>query len=58
MCENSRQRVIHIPIAVAVIFLSLQVAGAVVGGWHRWVWALAGPIMLSNMTTPLLGTER
>jgi hypothetical protein len=32
MCENSRQRVIHISIAVAVIFLSLQVVGAVVGG--------------------------
>ncbi len=32
MCENSRQRVIHISSAVAVIFLSLQVACAVVGG--------------------------
>jgi MATE family multidrug resistance protein len=29
--------------------------GAPLGGWHRRVWALAGPIMLSNMTTPLLG---
>ncbi len=28
MCENSRQRVIHISIAVAVIFLALQVACA------------------------------
>ncbi len=33
MCENSRQRVIHISSAVAVIFLSLQVVGAVVGGY-------------------------
>ncbi len=32
MCENSRQRVIHISTAVAVIFLAVQVAGAVVGG--------------------------
>ncbi len=29
--------------------------GAPVGGWHRRVWALAGPIMLSNLSTPLLG---
>ena len=29
--------------------------GAPAGGWHRRVWVLAGPIMLSNMTTPLLG---
>ncbi len=27
--------------------------GAPAGGWHRRVWSLAGPIMLSNMTTPL-----
>jgi hypothetical protein len=32
MCENSRQRVIHISIAVAVIFLEWQVACAVNGG--------------------------
>jgi hypothetical protein len=32
MCENSQQRVIHISSAVAVIFLSLQVVGAVAGG--------------------------
>jgi hypothetical protein len=32
MCENSRQRVIHMSIAVAVIFLALQVACAVNGG--------------------------
>jgi hypothetical protein len=32
MCENSRQRVIHISSAVAVIFLRLQVARAVNGG--------------------------
>ena len=32
MCENSRQRVIHISTAVAAIFLALQVAGAVNGG--------------------------
>ena len=25
------------------------------GDWHRRVWALAGPIMLANLTTPLLG---
>lgn len=30
-------------------------AGAPAGGWHRRVWALAGPIMLSNISTPLLG---
>lgn len=29
--------------------------GAPVGGWHRRVWALAVPIMLSNLSTPLLG---
>ena len=29
--------------------------GAPAGDWHRRVWALAGPIMLSNLTTPLLG---
>ena len=23
--------------------------------WNRWVWRLAGPIMLSNITVPLLG---
>jgi hypothetical protein len=32
MCENSRQRVIHISSAVAVIFLESQVVDAVVGG--------------------------
>ncbi len=32
MCGNSRQRVIHISTAVAVIFLRLQVACAVNGG--------------------------
>jgi hypothetical protein len=32
MCENSRQRVIHISTAVAVIFFALQVARAVDGG--------------------------
>ncbi len=31
MCENSRQRVIHISIAVAVIFLRWQVACTVIG---------------------------
>ncbi|NIA69047.1 MATE family efflux transporter [Pelagibius litoralis] len=25
------------------------------GDWHRRVWKLAGPIMLANLTTPLLG---
>ncbi len=25
------------------------------GNWHRRVWALAAPIMLANLTTPLLG---
>lgn len=29
--------------------------GAPAGGWYRRVWVLAGPIMLANMTTPLLG---
>ncbi len=29
--------------------------GAPAGGWHRRVWALAGPIMLANLSTPLLG---
>lgn len=29
--------------------------GAPAGGWHRRVWTLAGPIMLANLTTPLLG---
>ncbi len=29
--------------------------GAPAGGWHRRVWALAGPIMISNVSTPLLG---
>ncbi|MCH7795522.1 MAG: MATE family efflux transporter [Proteobacteria bacterium] len=29
--------------------------GAPLGGWHRRVWALAGPIMISNVSTPLLG---
>ncbi len=33
MCENSRQRVIQISIAAALIFLSLQVACAVNGGY-------------------------
>ncbi len=33
MCENSLTRVIHISIAVAVIFLALQVACAVNGGY-------------------------
>jgi hypothetical protein len=32
MCGNSRQRVIHLSSAMAVIFLSLQVVDAVVGG--------------------------
>ncbi len=32
MCENSRLRVIHISIAVAAIFLALQVAYAVNDG--------------------------
>jgi hypothetical protein len=32
MCENSRQRVIHISTAAAVIFLASQVAWAAVGG--------------------------
>ncbi len=34
MCGNSRQRVIHISSAVAVIFLESQVACAVNGGEH------------------------
>ena len=25
------------------------------GGWHRRVWRLAGPIILANVSTPLLG---
>src|SRR3546814_8258787 len=25
------------------------------GAWHRRVWQLAGPIILANLTTPLLG---
>ncbi len=29
--------------------------GAPAGGWHRRVWALAVPIMLANISTPLLG---
>ena len=29
--------------------------GAPAGGWHRRIWILAGPIMLANLTTPLLG---
>ena len=29
--------------------------GVPAGGWHRRVWTLAGPIMLANLTTPLLG---
>ncbi len=29
--------------------------GAPAGGWHRRVWALAVPIMLSTLSTPLLG---
>jgi MATE family multidrug resistance protein len=29
--------------------------GAPLGDWHRRVWALAGPIMISNVSTPLLG---
>ena len=29
--------------------------GAPVGGWHRRVWWLAGPIIVSNLSTPLLG---
>jgi MATE family multidrug resistance protein len=29
--------------------------GASGAGWHRRVWVLAGPIMLSGLTTPLLG---
>ena len=33
MCENSRQRVIHISIAAALIFLALQVACAANGGY-------------------------
>jgi len=32
MCENSRQRVIHISMAAAMIFLAMQVARAVAGG--------------------------
>ena len=32
MCENSRQRVIHMSTAVAVIFFALQVACAVNAG--------------------------
>lgn len=29
--------------------------GAPIDGWHRRVWLLAGPIILSNLSTPLLG---
>ena len=29
--------------------------GAPASGWHRRVWALAVPIMLSTLSTPLLG---
>ena len=29
--------------------------GAPAGGWHRRVWVLAGPIIISNLSTPLLG---
>jgi len=29
--------------------------GAVNGDWNRRIWALAGPIILSNISTPLLG---
>ncbi len=29
--------------------------GAPLGGWHRRTWALAGPIMIANVSTPLLG---
>ncbi len=29
--------------------------GAPLGGWHRRVWALAVPIMIANVSTPLLG---
>ena len=30
-------------------------AGDASGGWNRRVWRLAGPIILANLTTPLLG---
>ena len=33
----------------------IPLPGAPVGGWHRRVWWLAGPIMVSNLSTPLLG---
>ncbi len=42
MCENSRQRVIHISTAAAVIFLGAQVAGAVADDFVDEV-ALCGP---------------
>ncbi len=58
MCVNSRQRVIHISIAVAVIFLALQVAGALNGGMDRgahklltYTAALTGsPVLRAEMT--------
>ncbi len=29
--------------------------GGATGGWHRRVWRIAGPVMLSNVSVPLLG---
>ena len=34
---------------------SAPLPGAPAGGWHRRVWALAVPIVLSTLSTPLLG---
>ncbi len=47
MCGNSRQRVIHIPTAVAVIFFRLQVACAVNGG----CWGLSGHFVSGDVRT-------
>ena len=35
--------------------MSAHAARSVARGWHRRVWRLAGPIILSNITIPLLG---
>ncbi len=52
MCENSRLRVIHISIAVAVIFLALQVACAVNGGFLKptGVWLFGSVVRLAGLT--------
>lgn len=43
------------PAPTGHISMPAALPGAPSGGWHGRVWLLAGPIIVSNLSTPLLG---